>query len=216
MGPQPGGHCSGIRQRNFFDVVPFGAALVECASDMNVHMLFAPLWSARVADPPVQRLLRQRPLVFISSAIAGLTGLRARIAERLEALDLADQWLFELHTTAAGEPAEAHYLDIARSCDLMVVIVGDRRTEGTEDEYDEALLDPDKILPFFLGDGNDEVKPFRAKLEQPNRHLRKKVYTEDELVDVVVRLWRQRSAADDCLPLHCVAPSRRVSPPSTS
>lgn len=135
MGPQPGGHCSGIRQRNFFDVAPFGAALVECASDMNVHMLFAPLWSARVADPPVQRLLRQRPLVFISSAIAGLTGLRARIAERLEALDLADQWLFELHTTAAGEPAEAHYLDIARSCDLMVVIVGDRRTEGTEDEY---------------------------------------------------------------------------------
>jgi hypothetical protein len=140
-----------------------------------------------VADPPVQRLLRQRPLVFISSAIAGMTDLRARIAQELEALDLADQWLFELHTTAAGEPAESHYLDVARSCDLMVVIVGDRRTEGTEDEYDEAFLDnPDKILPFFLGDGNDEVKPFRAKLEQPNRHLRKKVQTEDELVVDVV------------------------------
>jgi len=140
-----------------------------------------------VTDPPVQRLLRERPLVFISSAIAGLTELRALISERLEALDLADQWLFELHTTAAGEPAEAHYLDIARSCDLMVVIVGDRRTEGTEDEYEESFLDnPDKILPFFLGDGNDEVKPFRDKLEQPDRHLRKKVHTEDELFDAVV------------------------------
>ena len=49
-----------------------------------------------------------------------------------------------------------------------------------------APRQPDKILPFFLGDGNDEVKPFRAKLEQPNRHLHKKVYTEDELVDAVV------------------------------
>jgi hypothetical protein len=140
-----------------------------------------------VTVPPEQRLLRQRPLVFISSAIAGLTELRARISERLEALELAEQWLFELHTTAAGEPAEAHYLDIARSCDLMIVIVGDRRTEGTEDEYDQAFLDnPDKVLPFFLGDGSDEVKPFRDLLQQPDRHLRKKVDNEDDLVEAVV------------------------------
>lgn len=146
-----------------------------------------PVGSPRVSDSRTQRLLRDRPLVFISSAIAGLVELRARISDRLEALDLADQWLFEVHATAAGEPAEAHYLDIARSCDLMVVVVGDRRTEGTEDEYDEAFLDnPDKILPFFLGADNDEVREFRTKLEQPDRHLRKKVDTEDELVDAVV------------------------------
>ena len=84
-------------------------------------------------------LVRRRPLVFLSSAISGLKDLREQVAERLEAMDLADQWLFEVHATAAGEPAEAHYLDIARSCDLMVVIVGDRRTEGTEDEYQESV-----------------------------------------------------------------------------
>jgi hypothetical protein len=131
-------------------------------------------------------ILRRRPLVFISSAISGLTELRERIAERLQAMALAEQWLFEIHATAAGEPAEAHYLDIARSCDVMVVIVGDRRTTGTEDEYHEAFRDnPDKILPFFLGDGSDEVNDFRDLLEQPDRHLRKKVANEDEMVDAV-------------------------------
>lgn len=131
-------------------------------------------------------LLGTRPLVFVGSAISGLTDLRAEVSRRLEQLDLAEQWLFELHTSAAGEPAEAHYLDIARSCDLMVVVVGNRRTEGTEDEYREAFLDnPDKILPFFLGEGGPEVEEFRNLLQQPNRHLRKKVDTEEQLVEAI-------------------------------
>lgn len=137
-------------------------------------------------------ILRRRPLILLSSAISGLRDLREQVAKRLGAMDLAEQWLFETHATAAGEPAEAHYLDIARSCDLMVVIVGDRRTEGTEDEYHEAFRDnPDKILPFFVGEGSDEVREFRDLLQRPDRHLRKKVATEAELVDVICEAVEQ-------------------------
>jgi hypothetical protein len=126
-------------------------------------------------------VLRHRPLVFISSAIAGVEGLRERLHDALAALDLADDWLFEIHAPADGGPAEAQYLDIARSCDLMVLVVGDKRSPGTEDEYHEAYSDnPDKILPFYLGPNSEEVRAFRALID--SRHSRVEVASEDELV----------------------------------
>jgi len=60
---------------------------------------------------------------MISSTIGELAAERQTIAGALAVAGLAERWLFELHATAAGEPPEARYLDVARSCDLYVIIV---------------------------------------------------------------------------------------------
>jgi hypothetical protein len=70
------------------------------------------------------------------------------IDRRLTALGFIDDWVFEIHSTSGGEPAEAQYLDIARSCDLMILVIGQARSIATAAEYAEAWRDnPDKILP---------------------------------------------------------------------
>jgi hypothetical protein len=122
-------------------------------------------------------------MVFISSAIIGLERVRSQLHARLSEGDLAEAWLFELHATTGGEPAEAQYLDIARSCDLIVVIVGETQSTATEQEYAEAYRDnPDKILPLYLGSTTPAVRDFRALIDQ--RHSREKVNGEGELVAV--------------------------------
>jgi len=104
------------------------------------------------------------------------------VHSELVALDLAEDWLFEIHATAGGEPAEAQYLDIARSCDLMVLIAGPQYSQATQDEYHEAFRDnPDKILPFYLGPGSDEVRDFRQLIDM--RHSRVAVSQEEQLVE---------------------------------
>ncbi|MBI4882996.1 MAG: DUF4062 domain-containing protein [Actinobacteria bacterium] len=130
-------------------------------------------------------ILRDRPSVMISSTIGELEAERTQIAELLEAADLADGWLFELHATAAGQPAEAQYLDMARSCDIYVVIVAAQRSEATEAEYHAAYLDnPRKIMPFFIGEFADATAQFRSLIEA--RHVRVHRHGLDELAAAVV------------------------------
>lgn len=93
------------------------------------------------------------------------------IADALAAAKLADGWLFELHATAAGEPAEARYLDIAHRCDLYVVIVAAQGSDATEAEYEAAYRDnPRKIMPFFVGDLTDATRAIRDRIK--SRHVR--------------------------------------------
>jgi hypothetical protein len=130
-------------------------------------------------------LIRRKPLVFVSSAIVGLEEVRQRIHERVTSLGVAEDWLFEIHATSGGEPAEVQYVDIARSCDLMLLIVGDRRSRATEDEYREAFTDnPDKILPVYLGPKNNDVGAFRTLID--SRHSRVQVASEGELIEQAV------------------------------
>lgn len=129
---------------------------------------------------PVDRLgtvlVRARPTVMISSTIGELAAERHDIANALVASGLADGWLFELHATAAGEPPEARYLDVARSCDLYVIIIAAQGSEATEAEYHAAYADnPRKILAFFVGDRTHATKPLRDLIE--TRHVR--VYCKD-------------------------------------
>src|SRR5690348_10124241 len=100
---------------------------------------------------------------MISSTIGELAAEREAIDAALHELGLADGWLFEFHATAAGETAEEHYLSIAGSCDLYVVIVAGQSSPATEAEYHAAYADtPRKILPFFVGEPTDETKSFRS------------------------------------------------------
>jgi hypothetical protein len=108
---------------------------------------------------------------MISSTIGELASERQEIADALTAAGLADGWLFELHATAAGDPPEALYLDIARRCDLYVVIVAEQGSPATEAEYHAAYQDnPRKVLPFFIGHRTDATKVFRNLIE--SRHVR--------------------------------------------
>jgi Domain of unknown function (DUF4062) len=160
-------------------------------------------------------LLRRKPLVFVSSAIVGLEDVRERIHEQVVSRGLAEDWLFEIHATSGGEPAEVQYLDIARSCDLMLLIVGDRKSRATEEEYREGFTDnPDKVLPVYLGPKNDAVAAFRALIDA--RHSRVEVGSKDELVEqavagieratrngrVIIRSHRERhDCVSDCGPM---------------
>lgn len=78
-------------------------------------------------------IVRARQTVMISSTIGELAAERKDIANALAAAGVADGCLFELHATTAGEPAEGRYLDLARRCDLYVIIgaAQDSRTPDT-------------------------------------------------------------------------------------
>jgi uncharacterized protein DUF4062 len=113
---------------------------------------------------------------MVSSTIGELSAERRQIADSLAAAGIADGWLFELHATAAGEPPKARYLDVARSCDLYVIIIAAQGSGATEAEYHAAYEDnPRKVLPFFVGDRTDATKSLRALIE--SRHVR--VHRED-------------------------------------
>jgi energy-coupling factor transporter ATP-binding protein EcfA2 len=104
-------------------------------------------------------------LVFTSSSIRGLESLRAEIKREVEALDLADAWLFEFHAVAAGAAPSAQYLQKARDCDVFVLIVGDEVRQGTAQEYEVARGDnPRKILPFLLAGDPGSTSDFRQQL----------------------------------------------------
>jgi hypothetical protein len=114
-----------------------------------------------------------------------LEDIREELHTRLLALDLVDDWLFEIHATAGAEPAEGQYLDVARRCDIDLLIVGDRRSQATEDEYEQAYADnPDKVIPIYLGDGSKDVREFRRLID--GRHSREKAADRGELVDTAV------------------------------
>ena len=116
-------------------------------------------------------IVRARPTVMISSTIGELAAERQNIADALGAAGLADGWLFELHATASGDPPEARYLDIARSCDLYVIIIAGQGSKATEAEYHAAYADnPHKVMPFFVGNLTDATKALRDLIE--SRHVR--------------------------------------------
>ena len=112
-------------------------------------------------------LVRWQPLVFVSSSIRGLERSRDAIRREIEALKLADVWLFEFHGVASGSSAAHQYLQIARECDVSIVIVGDDVGLGTRDEYEVAIADnPNKVLPFLFGDAGPGSEAFRERLRR--------------------------------------------------
>ncbi len=135
-------------------------------------------------------LVRWRPKVFVSSSISGLENLRGRILDELEALELADPWLFEYHGVASGAGAARQYLQVARDCDVFVLVVGNQVRQGTRDEYDAALADnPEKILPFFLGDADPDSETLRANIR--DRHRYWPVGAADELPAAIAAAVRE-------------------------
>jgi hypothetical protein len=139
---------------------------------------------ARQEHAPTVTLWRSRPLVFISSAMGELGDLRARIHARLEREGLVDDWVFEIHATSGGEPAEAQYLDLARACDLMALVVASEQSNPTEDEYSEACRDnPDKVIPVYLGSDAGDTCDFRRRIDR--RHSRTIARDEDELIEKI-------------------------------
>jgi Domain of unknown function (DUF4062) len=112
-----------------------------------------------LADP------RQRPLVFLSSAIRDLREERRLTKEAIDALGLADPWLFEFHAAASGDPPDVQYLALARTCDLFVLVVADEVSEATWLEYLEAFGDnPSKVLPFLVGTATGRATDERSTL----------------------------------------------------
>ncbi len=107
-------------------------------------------------------LLRFRPSVMVSSSIRGLEESRSAIREAVDALQIADSWVFEFDASAAGGGPEVQYLEKARDCDLFVLVVGSTIRPGTREEYDAAFADnPDKILPVFLDGDVGDTQSFR-------------------------------------------------------
>jgi hypothetical protein len=118
---------------------------------------------------------------MLSSTIGELVDLRTAVAKQIEATGTATAWQFETHAVAAGTPPSEQYLNIAATCDLFVLIVAAQRSDATEQEYAAAYQDnPEKILPFFLGDSSSEVRAFRALIE--GRHTRASEATWEQLV----------------------------------
>lgn len=122
---------------------------------------------------------------MISSTIGELLVERREINTALEAENLADGWLFEIHATASGASAEERYLDIARRCDVYVIVIAEQASEATEAEYHAAFADnPRKILPFFVGTLTDATKPIRDLIE--SRHVRVRFPSRAGLAGAVV------------------------------
>ncbi len=121
---------------------------------------------------------------MLSSTITELADMRRNVRELVDEAGLATAWLFEEHASAAGSTPNEQYLGIARTCDLYVLIVANQHSPATEAEYEAAYEDnPEKVLPFFLGDGTPDVAHFRNLIER--RHTRVVRYDLDELAHVI-------------------------------
>jgi hypothetical protein len=121
---------------------------------------------------------------MLSSTISELATLRKQVGERVEKANLATAWRFEEHAVAAGAPPDEQYLGIAASCDLYVLIIASQQSDATQAEYHEAYRDnPEKVLPFFLGNGSASVTGFRAVID--SRHTRVSRPSIAELVEPI-------------------------------
>lgn len=122
---------------------------------------------------------------MISSTIGELADVRSTVARELEEQALAEGWLFEIHSTASGEPAESRYVEVARTCDLYVVIVAAQGSPATRAEYNAAFADnPTKILAFYLGDPSADTAELRSLID--SRHTRVQCRDADELPPRIV------------------------------
>lgn len=118
--------------------------------------------------------LRRRPIVMLSSTIGELDKLRSVVTGAVDRLGVADAWLFEMHAVAAGAPPEAQYLEMARTCDLFVLVVGSAQSDATEAEYVSARDDnPEKVLAFFVGPDAGDTQQFRAQLSTRHTYVRR-------------------------------------------
>jgi len=125
-------------------------------------------------------MLLQSPIVMLSSTIGELAALRQKVGREVEQAGAATAWRFEVHAVAAGDPPDEQYLRIANSCDLYVLIIGSQQSDATEAEYGVAYADnPEKVLPFFLGEGSAAVADFRALIDL--RHARVKRDSVEDL-----------------------------------
>ena len=76
------------------------------------------------------------------------------------------------------------YLTAARTCDLLVLIVGSEMSAPTRNEYLEAFADnSDKVLAFYVGLGGEEVAEFRSLID--SRHSRTQVADTSGLAPAV-------------------------------
>lgn len=139
----------------------------------------------RRSDVGDRTLIRRRPRILVSSSITGMEDIREAIRAAVEALDIADAWLFEFSFVAAGSPASSQYLQVARDCDLCVLLVAEPPRQGTIDEYEVARDDnPAKILAFVVGPDSSPADPFRRSLRQ---HAVKRVDTLEDLPSAVAK-----------------------------
>lgn len=133
-----------------------------------------------------REVLLDRPTVMISSTIGELGDLRLAVKRLVDDASVANAWLFEIHALASGSAPEEQYLNLARACDLYVLIVGSQQSDPTETEYEIAYIDnPEKILTFFVGDGSDDVRRFRELLE--SRHTWVKRENANDLVGPIAK-----------------------------
>lgn len=129
-------------------------------------------------------ILRERPLVLVSSTIREFEIPRAEIESSIRELNVADGWLFEFHAVSTGAPAELQYLNAARSCDLLVLIVGSEMSIPTQNEYLEGFADnPDKVLAFYVGPSGDQVAEFRSLID--SRHARTQLADASDLAKAI-------------------------------
>lgn len=129
-------------------------------------------------------ILRRRALLFVSSAMAEFKDVRAKLENAVRELDLVDEWIFEFHAVANGEPPSDQYLHYARTCDLFALLMGSTKSTATEAEYEAARADhPAKVIPFLVGAGDAATSEFRALLRE--RHTAPKVDAA-EVVSAVV------------------------------
>lgn len=125
--------------------------------------------------------LRRHLFVFISSSMHEFESVRPEIESRISSSGTVDSWRFESHAVAAGTAPEAQYLDFARNCDLLVLVIGTEESSATLAEYEEAFDDnPRKILPFFFGKSSKGVREFRSLID--SRHTRVAPRSSDELI----------------------------------
>lgn len=131
-------------------------------------------------------LVGKRPLVFVSSTISELRLPRAEIEAAIHNLALVDEWLFEFHAISTGAPPPAQYLNVASSCDILVLIIGQEMSEPTKAEYERGYADnPDKILAFYVGSANDSVQGIRSIVD--GRHTRTELADTTELAEAVAK-----------------------------
>lgn len=131
-------------------------------------------------------MLRKRPLVFVSSTIEELRLPRAEIEAAVRSLGMVDEWLFEFHAVSAGAAPDVQYLNVAANCDLFVLVIGQEMSVPTREEYERGFGDnPQKVLAFYVGPTNDDVKAFRSLID--SRHSRTEVTTAADLADAVAK-----------------------------
>lgn len=131
-------------------------------------------------------VLLTTPTVMVSSTITELTELRDAVAAGVDEAGVAQAWLFEQHATASGNPPDEQYLRLAATCDLYVLVIAAQGSAATTDEYIAAHDDnPEKVLPFFLGDTTDETADLRQLVAA--RHTFVKRATVGDLVPVIVK-----------------------------